>query len=67
MSNPTDDWLNVDMLELSWNPRALTWRTIEAIDIHLYGYKETGTSGSVSVDGFGFITVNLSKMFTELV
>ena len=44
---PDDDWLNVDKLDLRWDPRAVTWRDVDFIDILLYGYREFATTVSL--------------------
>ena len=41
VDNPSDDWLNVKKFQLTWDPRAVTWRDVDFVDIRLYGYRES--------------------------
>ena len=34
------DWLNVGKFDLKWDPKAITWRDVDFVDILMYGYRE---------------------------
>lgn len=42
--NPSNDWLNVEKFDIQWDPRGISWRKVDFVDINLYGYKETTTT-----------------------